>query len=100
MSDAWTPVHHESLDTDEPGSTRDPQHEASEPGAESKPTKRETQTPIGLTLSLPQDMIDAMWGAAEQLKRVALAIEENTKTNQKLVDMHAATQTRLDSSAG
>jgi hypothetical protein len=77
MSDSWTPIHHEALDEDELGSTQDPRHE-------NKPRDNSSTVPVGLTLALPRDMINAMWGAAEQLKRVALAIEENTKEITKL----------------
>ena len=90
MSDAWAPVHHEEMDTDEPGSTADPQHEgggARKTGAARTGDKKQAESPVGLTLALPQDMIDAMWGAADQLKRVALAIEENSTLTRRLIDL-------------
>lgn len=82
---AWTPIHHEDIDTDEPGSTHDPQQEAG--GDRSRTAKKPDQAsaPIGLTLALSRDMIDAIWGAAEQLKRTALAIEENTAATRTLI---------------
>ena len=87
MSDAWTPVHHETIDTDEPGSTADPQHKPAGDKAKPAAKKSDMAAPVSLTLALPQDMIDAMWGAAEQLKRTALAIEENTAATRALIDL-------------
>lgn len=93
--DPWSPVHHEQIDEDEPGSTADPQHASGQGKNADKGKKQESQ--IGLTLALPQDMIDAMWGAADQLKRVALAIEENTAETRKLIDLIAgARETKPD----
>lgn len=100
MSDnPWAAVHHEDLDTDDPGSTHDPQHAGGDKGSGRQATKKSDQAskPIGLTLDLPQDMIDAVWGAADQLKRVALAIEENTAETRKLIDLIAgARETKPD----
>lgn len=93
MSGAWAPVHHEEMDADEPGSTADPQHDGSgarRTGAARTGDKKQAESMVGLTLSLPQDMIDAMWGAADQLKRVALAVEENSTLTRRLIALLTA----------
>lgn len=84
----WSPVHHEELDTDEPGSQADPQHRDRGIGGTdgARPKKEDAQAPVGLTLALPQSMIDAMLGCAEAWTRVALAVEANTAATRTLID--------------
>ncbi len=87
----WDPVLHEELDTDEPGSTADPQHaggdKKTDKGNGKSSEKASQSAAVGLTLALPQDMIDAIWGAADQLKRTAMAMEENSNLQRRLINL-------------
>ena len=63
---------------------------------------KQAEAPVGLVLTLPQQVVDALAAVAERLTRVAIALEENTKATQKLIgapgteDLIPATQSGKD----
>jgi hypothetical protein len=85
MSD-WTPVHH--VMADEPPADPDgpPAKGPTVAQREGKPKSEEKGTPVGLTLNLPPDFISAVWGFADAVTRMAIAVEENTKAVLKSIE--------------
>ena len=83
MSDsAWTPIHHVEAD--------DPDNEPAKGPAVSQREGRSTKSedkgsPVALTLNLPPEFISAMWGYGDQVLRLAIAVEENTKVMQAML---------------
>ena len=78
----WQPLHHEEIDDDPDG----------EPAKGPTVNQREGRSkgegkgaPVGLTLNLPPDFVSAMWGYGDQVLRLAMAVEENTKATNSLI---------------
>lgn len=77
MSDSgWTPIHH--VEADDPDN--EPAKGPTVSQREGRSTKSEDKgSPVALTLNLPPEFISAMWGYGDQVLRLAIAVEENTK---------------------
>lgn len=77
----WTPIHHVEAD--------DPDDEpAKGPTVKQREGKSEWKgAPVGLTLNLPPEFISAMWGYGDQVMRLAMVVEEQTKATEKLIQL-------------
>lgn len=72
----WTPVHH----TDGEDPDNEPAKGPTVAQREGKTEKSEGKAAaVGLTLNLPPEFIAAMWGYGDNVLRLAIAVEENTK---------------------
>jgi hypothetical protein len=75
MSDnPWRPIHHSEAPDPDGEPAKGPTKDKSGKGGSG-----ETKAAVGLTLELPKEFISAMWGYGDQMGRLAMAIEENTK---------------------
>lgn len=78
----WQPLHHMEAD--------DPDGEPAKgvrTGSKPRSGKKDTQeAPVGLSLSLPPDFVSAVWANSDQVLRLAIAVEENTKATTKLME--------------
>lgn len=74
----WTPVHHVEAEDPDGEPPKGPTGTVAQ--REGKSEKREGKAaPVGLTLNLPPEFISAMWGYGDNVLRLAIAVEENTK---------------------
>ena len=83
MSD-WTPVHHvhaeePAADPDKPPADGPTVSQRDGKPAGDKPREAPGSSPVALTLNLPPEFISAMWGYGDNVLRLAIAVEENTK---------------------
>lgn len=76
----WTPVHHVEADD----SDNEPAKGPTVSQREGK-TKEDKGTPVGLTLNLPPEFISAVWANSDQVLRLAMAVEENTKVMREVL---------------
>ena len=74
----WAVAYHADTE-DEDESVRAPAEKTSKEKSE-----KQAEAPVGLVLSLPQPVVDAMSALVDRLTRVAVALEENTKAMEKL----------------
>lgn len=76
----WSPAYHVEADDDpdnEPAKGPTVAQREGQPTGE--PKGKAQGAPVGLTLNLPPEFVSAMWGYGDQVMRLAMAVEENTK---------------------
>lgn len=79
----WDPILHVEAEAKDPDK---PPKKGADTKAHADSKSAGKGDPVSLTLSLPPEFISAMWGYGDQLGRLAMAIEENTKAVLKLVE--------------
>lgn len=86
----WTPVHHVHADEPEADPDKPP---ADGPTVDQRTGKKKPEgkseekgAPVGITLNLPPEFISAMWGYGDNVLRLAIAVEENTKTMKAMIE--------------
>lgn len=77
----WTPVHH----TDGEDPDNEPAKGPTVSQREGKNKSEDKGAQVGLTLNLPPEFISAMWGYGDQVMRLAIAVEENTKVMREVL---------------
>jgi hypothetical protein len=83
MSDNWQPVHH--FEAGGPDPDKPPPKRGEVDSRPPKEKGKDAESPVGLVLSLPTDFISAVWGFGDQVLRLAMAVEENTKAIRDLL---------------
>lgn len=89
----WQPVHHIEADDPDDEPAKGPTVKQREGKSEGK------SAAVGLTLNLPPDFISAMWGYGDQVMRLAMAVEEQTKATEKLIQLLTKQAAPIDTGA-